>query len=165
MSLSTPPPPSLSLIFILSYHFILVNVSPFWIGYFPFNFFLVGRWYALPVTWRQNIDVFSFPMSFSIFFLPSFPSFTLNWRSYSMIDDVIDICSNGIRTMYLRVKGKGLSVSAVCCSVYWARLSITAAILSISNSLYSLRNIYGRSINNAYIKQYAVFSGVGYCLS
>ena len=44
-----------------------VSLSRSSIGYFSFAFFLLPRWCALPVAWRLEIDVFSFPFGIVCF--------------------------------------------------------------------------------------------------
>ena len=80
----------------------------------------------------QIMMSFLFPLAISFSFCISI------WQSYSMSDAIVDNCLTGIRIVYWRSKGEGLSVSARWCSVHWARLSITAAILSIYVGRYYL---------------------------
>ena len=171
--MSFSPPPRYTLIaffphFLSLWHYF----SPFWIGYFQFGFFRVARWCALPVARRSDLDVLSFTSAIYFSFCISFIL-----RQYSISDTIVDNCSTGIRTAYWRVKGEGISVYAVWCSVHWARLSITAAIRSTFGGPYSLyyaiRSIFGGSIllvlsntqyfqglDIAHTKHYAVFSMV-----
>ena len=132
---------------------------PFAISSFPSDFsFLFGSIFYLselgtflsisfewPVDARcrshgVHILMSFFPFSFSLFFLHVLLSFIFcqNWWSCSISDEVVDNCLTGIRRVYWRVKDEGLLGSAVWCSVYWARLSITAAVLNISVIRYRL---------------------------
>lgn len=119
-----------------------------WKG-FPFWFFSNGT--------LMRVAVYILISFVSLFFLPIFFTLKLcqNWRTYSTSDAIIDIGSTGTRIVYWRVKGEGISVSAVWCSIHWAWPSILSAIRSNTQ--------YFEGIDTPYIKQYAVYSGVGYC--
>ena len=95
---------------------------------FPFFFFSLSvsfEWYLMRVAGSMA----------SRYWFLSLPFISRqNWQSYCMTGHWL----TRIRTVSWRVKGEGLSGSAVWCSVHCAQLNITVAIPSISVGRHSL---------------------------
>ena len=135
-----PFPPSQLLLLFYQSSPIFVIFSTFLHWVLSFRFLLSGtlmRVVAARMASRHWCPFFSVCR----FFFPFCLSFIArqNGRSYPLSDAmIVDDCLTGIHIVHWMVKDEGLPVSVLWCIVYWARLSITAAIRSISVGWYCL---------------------------